>query len=173
MALSSRRAHRYYGQRRRATVEFNQVKFRGCWRQAEIAAFLESQLIPIRLAVHDSTGSPWVMSLWFLHDEGRFWCATNRRAKLVSYLQDDPRCGFEVAGDMLPYRGIRGKGVAELVPKRGGEILMRLLQRYGIDPASTLANSLLEKVDQEVAISIAPSRISSWDFTERMAGAVV
>ncbi len=137
-----------------------------------MAVFLESQLIPMRLAVHDSTGSPWVISLWFLLDDGRLWCATNRHAKLVSYLQAHPRCGFEVAGDMPPYRGMRGKGVAELVPERGGEILVRLMQRYGIDPASTLANSLLAKADQEVAISIAPSRISSWDFTERMAGAV-
>lgn len=154
-------------------MQLDQAKLRGCWSKAEIAAFLESQLIPIRLAVHDTTGSPWVMSLWFLHDDGRFWCATNRRAKLVSYLQDDPRCGFEVAGDMPPYRGIRGKGVAQLVPERGGEMLVRLLQRYGIDPASALAKSLLAKSDQEVAVSIVPSRVSSWDFTDRMAGAVV
>lgn len=154
------------------TAQFDRVKLRGCWAGADIAAFLNSQLIPIRLAVHDSTGSPWVMSLWFLHDNGLFWCATNRRAKLVSYLQDDPRCGFEVAGDMPPYRGIRGKGVAELVPERGEDILVQLLRRYGIDPASTLAKSLLAKADQEVAIAIAPSRISSWDFSERMVGAV-
>ena len=151
---------------------FDQVKLRGCWSDGEIAFFLESQLIPMRLAVQDSTGSPWVISLWFLLDDGRLWCATNRHAKLVSYLQGHPRCGFEVAGDMPPYRGVRGKGVARLVPERGGEILVRLMERYGIDPASTLAKSLLAKVDQEVAISIAPSRISSWDFTQRMAGAV-
>lgn len=153
-------------------MQFDQCRLSGCWSGAEIAAFLARQMIPMRLAVHDSTGSPWVMSLWFLPDEGRLWCATNRQAKLVSFLQANPRCGFEVAGDMPPYRGIRGKGRGELVPERGGEILGRLLQRYGIDPASKLARTLLAKVDQEVAIAIVPSRISSWDFTERMAGAV-
>ena len=154
-------------------MHFNEAKLRGCWSGTEIATFLDSQLIPIRLAVHDSTGSPWVMSLWFLHENGRFWCATNHHAKLVTYLQAHPRCGFEVAGDMPPYRGIRGKGVATLVAERGGEVLMRLLQRYGIHLASTLAKSLLAKIDQEVAISINPSTISSWDFTSRMAGAVL
>lgn len=153
-------------------MNFNEAKLRGCWTGAEISSFAEGALIPMRLAVHDSSGSPWVLSLWFLHEEGHFWCATNRHAKLVSYLQAQPRCGFEIAGDQLPYRGIRGKGVASLVPERGGEILTLLLKRYAIDPKSTLAKSLLAKVDQEVAICITPSRISSWDFTSRMAGAV-
>lgn len=153
-------------------MNFEQVKLRGCWSGAEVSSFLEGALIPLRLAAHDSSGSPWVVSLWFLHEDSRFWCATNRDAKLASFLQTDPQCGFEVAGDMPPYRGIRGKGTATLVHERGGEILIRLLQRYGIDPASNLAKSLLSKIDQEVAICVTPSIISSWDFTTRMTGAV-
>lgn len=149
-----------------------QVKLRGCWSGAEISSFLEDSPIPLRLAVHDSSGSPWVVSLWFLHDNGALWCATNRNAKLVSYLQAHPQCGFEVAGDTPPYRGIRGKGRATLVPERGAEILPSLLKRYGISPQSTLAKSLLAKIEQEVAICIRPSRISSWDFTDRMADAM-
>jgi hypothetical protein len=153
-------------------MTFEQVKLQGCWLGAEISAFVEGQLIPIRLAVHDGSGSPWVVSLWFLHEGDRFWCATNGDAKLASYLQTNPQCGFEVAGDKPPYRGIRGKGQAMLVPERGGEILKLLLKRYDISTSSRLAKSLLAKIDQEVAICVSPSRISSWDFTERMAGAV-
>jgi hypothetical protein len=147
------------------------TKLQGCWSGAEIASHLDRSLIPLRLAVHDSCGSPWVVSLWFLYENGALWCATNAQAKLISYLQADPQCGFEVAGETPPYKGIRGKGRATLVPERGGEILLRLLGRYGIDLDSTLAKSLLTKVEQEVAICITPSRISSWDFTTRMAGA--
>jgi len=154
-------------------MTFDQVKLRGCWSDAELVAFIERQLIPMRLAVHDGTGSPWVLSLWYLHENGRFWCATNRNAKLASYLRANPQCGFEIAGDLAPYRGIRGKGNATLVSERGGEILTRLLDRYGISKTSTLARSLLAKIDQEVAILVAPQRISSWDFTARMAGAVL
>jgi len=153
-------------------MNFDHVKLQGCWSGSDIAAHLDASLIPLRLAVQDSSGSPWVVSLWFLHEDGALWCATNRHSKLVSYLQANHRCGFEVAGDAPPYRGVRGKGVATLDPARGGEILTRLLQRYGIDLASTLAKSLLAKVEHEVAIRITPSRISSWDFTTRMAGAV-
>lgn len=171
MALSSRRAVSY-DSGRGAKMNFEQMKLRGCWSHAEIATFVESQRIPLRLAVHDSSGSPWVVSLWYLHEDGRFWCATNRQAKLVSYLQAHPQCGFEVAGDAPPYRGVRGKGVVTVVPEKGAEILMRLLNRYAIDPESSLAKSLLAKADQEVAICITPDSMSSWDFTSRMAGAV-
>ena len=153
-------------------MNFGQVKSQGCWSGAEISSFLDGSLIPMRLAVHDSSGSPWVVSLWFLHENDAIWCATNRHAKLVSYLQAHPQCGFEIAGDTPPYRGVRGKGQATLDFERGDEILRRLLRRYGILLDSKLAKSLLEKSEQEVAICIKPSRISSWDFTERMAGAI-
>ncbi len=112
------------------------------------------------------------MSLWFLYEDGAFWCATNGKARLVDYLQSQPRCGFEVAGDTPPYRGVRGKGTAAIVPEAGGDILVRLLRRYAIDPDSTLARSLLAKIDQEVAVRISPTRITSWDFTRRMDGAL-
>ena len=147
------------------------TKFQGCWSGEEVASYLDRSLIPLRLAVHDSSGSPWVLSLWFLYENGALWCATNAQAKLISYLRADAQCGFEVSGETPPYKGIRGKGQATLVPERGGEILLRLLGRYGIDLESGLAKSLLAKVEQEVAICITPSNISSWDFSSRMAGA--
>ena len=145
---------------------------RGCWSADEVAAYLDAVRIPVRLGVQDNAGSPWVASLWFLHADGALWCAMNRGAKLASYLQARPQCGFEIAADAPPYRGVRGKGTASLVPERGEDILRRLLQRYGIDPESGLARSLLAKVDQEVAVRIKPSRLTSWDFTARMRGAV-
>lgn len=148
------------------------VQLSGCWSAGAVADHLETSLIPLRLAVHDSTGTPWVMSLWFLYEDGAIWCATNTGARLAAYLQHQSRCGFEVAGDAPPYKGIRGKGRIALVPERGGEILVRLLQRYGIDGESRLARSLLAKIDQEVAIRIVPTRISSWDFTARMKDAL-
>ncbi len=151
--------------------DITNAKLQGCWSRDEIIAHLGHSVIPLRLAVRDSTGSPWIMSLWFLYDEGALWCATTAGAKLVSYLQQQSQCGFEVAGDLPPYKGVRGKGSVTLVPERGGEILVRLLQRYGIGSDSTLAKSLLSKIDQEVAIRITPDRITSWDFSTRMADA--
>lgn len=145
----------------------------GCWTKTQIADFMAESHIPLRLAVKDTTGCPLVISLWFLYEDGVIWCATNAKARVLNYLMSEPRCGFEVAGDTPPYRGVRGKGRASLHPGQGGDILKRLLGRYGIDPNSKLATTLLSKIDQEVAIRIAPDRFSSWDFSQRMKGAVV
>jgi hypothetical protein len=142
------------------------------WNKAEIAGFLAESCIPLRLAVTDSTGGPRVISLWFLPDADALWCATQATAQVVRFLGAEPRCGFEVAGDAPPYRGVRGTGIASLHPERGEDVLRRLLERYRIAPESPLATGLLAKADREVAIRIAPSRISSWDFSVRMKGAV-
>ena len=144
---------------------------RRCWNEAQIATFMTESHIPLRLAVLDGAGFPLVMSLWFLYEDGALWCATNAKARVLGYLTSQPRCGFEVAGDMPPYKGVRGKGKASLHPERGAEILKRLLDRYAIDPNSKFAAMLLSKIDQEVAIRIAPDQISSWDFSPRMKGA--
>ena len=142
------------------------------WNNPSTIAFLAESCIPLRLAVSDSSGCPRVISLWFLADADALWCATQATAQVVRFLGEEPRCGFEVAGDTPPYRGVRGTGVASLHPKRGEEVLRRLLERYRIAPESPLATGLLAKVDREVAIRIAPAQTSSWDFSVRMKDAV-
>ena len=144
----------------------------GSWTDKQIASFMFESKIPLRLAVQDATGSPLVLSLWYLYEDGAIWCATNGKARVVNFLTNEPRCGFEIAGDMPPYRGVRGKGHSSLHPAHGGEILERLLERYGIESKSRLATMLLSRIDEEVAIRIEPGRISSWDFSERMKGAI-
>ena len=152
--------------------DFSNAKLRGCWSGAQVAAFLAASRIPLRLALIDGAGSPWAMSLWFLPEEDALWCATDARSKLAAYVAAQPRCGFEVAGDAPPYRGVRGKGGWEIVPERGGEVLRRLLDRYAIGPDTRLARMLLGKIESEVAIRIRPTHLTSWDFTERMRDAV-
>lgn len=77
-------------------MALDQVKLRGCMSPTQIATFLDGSVIPMRLAVQDSTGSPWVVSLWFLYENGRCgaqpiarrnWCLSckhNRGADLKS-----------------------------------------------------------------------------------------
>jgi len=142
------------------------------WNHAPIAAFLAESCIPLRLAITDSSGCPRVISLWFLPDADGLWCATQATAQVIRFLGAEARCGFEVAGDLPPYRGVRGTGIASLHPERGEEVLRKLLLRYRIAPESRLAAGLLAKADSEVAIRIAPTRISSWDFSQRMKGAL-
>ena len=101
----------------------------------EMQAFLENVRIPVRLASKTKTGWPMVVSLWFLHRDGFLYCATQKSAKIVSYLRNDARCAFEIAADQPPYCGIRGQARARIDDRFGGEMLEQLLIRYlgGID----------------------------------------
>lgn len=133
-----------------------------------IAAYLDTVRIPLRLACDTYSGWPFVLSLWFLHEEGRLFCATPASARVVSYLRREPRCAFEVAADDPPYCGVRGQALAEVVPARGEEILRRLLVRYLGGEDHALAQRLLARAHAEVAIVLTPVNLFTWNFSRRM-----
>jgi nitroimidazol reductase NimA-like FMN-containing flavoprotein (pyridoxamine 5'-phosphate oxidase superfamily) len=147
------------------------MRRKGPWSPAEIEAFLRDARIPLRLACNGASGHPVLASLWYVPIGGKLWCATQRGASVVSLLQRDPRCSFEVSVETLPYSGVRGPAVVTLDHERGEEILRTLIDRYPPGPNSKLARLLLARVDQEVAIAIEPQRFVSWDFRHRMGDA--
>lgn len=141
---------------------------RGPFSSEQIDRHLRETVIPLRLACLDPEGSPLVLSLWYVWRDGAFWCATSPRARVVELLGEEPRCGFEIARDAPPYRGVRGQGLAELVPEQGGAILEALVDRYVGTRESRFARWLLSRRNDEMAIRIFPTILSSWDFARRM-----
>ncbi len=91
-----------------------------------IAAYLEAVRIPLRLSCLTTSGWPIVLSLWYLHEAGRLYCATLATARVVEYLRREPRCGFEVGADQPPYCGVRGQARAEIDPALGQDAPARL-----------------------------------------------
>lgn len=130
--------------------------------------FLTDIRIPLRLSCKTESGWPMVLSLWFLHEDGQLFCATQETAKVVQYLENEPRCAFEIAGDLPPYCGIRGQARATLDPHRGAEILEKLLLRYQPSLDTPLSKNLLDSKDDEMAIILDPVNLYHWDFSKRM-----
>jgi hypothetical protein len=141
----------------------------GPWDLDAIRAYLHEARIPVRLAGVASSGWPVVLSLWFLPEFDAIWCATARTAKIVSLLEADGRCGFEVASEEMPYRGVRGQARATIHPDRSTIVLQSLIDRYLENRESPLAKWLLSRADNEVAIKLEILRYQSWDFSNRMA----
>lgn len=135
----------------------------------EMQEYLDIVRIPVRIACKTTTDWPTVISLWFLHQDGLLYCATQKSAKIVNYLRNDARCAFEIAEDQPPYCGIRGQANARIDETRGAEILEKLLFRYLGDTNNDLASKLLANSDSEIAIILEPIRIFTWDFSDRMA----
>ena len=88
-----------------------------------VQQYLAEIQIPIRLSCLDESGWPVVLSLWYLFEDGMLYCATPQKAKVVAYLETEPRCAFEIASDQPPYCGLRGQALASIEPERGLEIL--------------------------------------------------
>jgi hypothetical protein len=137
-----------------------------------IEQYLKEILIPLRLSCGSTSGWPVVLSLWYLYEDGDLFCATPQAARVVSYLEGESRCAFEVASDQPPYCGVRGRALASIQEDRGTEILERLLIRYlgGID--NNLAVQLLSRKEPEVAIRLKPISYHTWNFSDRMASSL-
>jgi nitroimidazol reductase NimA-like FMN-containing flavoprotein (pyridoxamine 5'-phosphate oxidase superfamily) len=136
---------------------------------------LTNSKIPIRLACMSISDWPIVVSLWYTYLNEKVYCATQNTAKVVKYLSKNPKCGFEIAGDSFPYRGVRGYGKASIVENKGEEILRMLIQKYLTGKETTISSLKLyklllskEHLQNEVAIEIIPAAMFKWNYKKRM-----
>lgn len=135
--------------------------------------YLREIRIPIRLACVTESDWPMTVSLWYLYEDGKLYCATQASSKIVAYLRHEPRCAFEVSADEPPYCGVRGQAMATIDEKSGADLLERLLRRYLGGTNNQLAETLLAKRESEVAIVLEPANMFTWDFTDRMQDVLV
>ena len=141
--------------------------------QIQVSQFLEgcenySKIIPIRLSCITKNQWPLVMSLWYTIKDGKIYCSTQRDAKIIKHLENNPKCAFEIASDSPPYFGWRGRGTVALKEENAESILLELIKKYLKDTNSNLAKLLLKKSINEVSIEITPQKIYSWDYSKRM-----
>lgn len=133
-----------------------------------IKQMMDDSKKPIRIASIKPNGMPSIVSLWYVQMDGKIYCATQKSAKIVSYFQKNPLCGFEIAGDKPPYRGTRGEGKVKILDEKGEKILAILIQRYLGEKESKLSRFLQENSKTEVAIEISPQKIFYYDYSKRM-----
>jgi hypothetical protein len=145
----------------------NKIDVSGPWDYAKTSTFLSQIEIPIRVASSGSRG-PIVQSLWFDFHDDALWCATQASSILVKRLTANNEIGFEVSGDLAPYSGVRGTGVASIHPELAGEVLQRLITKYQGEDETDFSRWLLSRLDKEVAVKITALTLTSWDFTGRM-----
>ena len=126
--------------------------------------------IPIRLACITTVGFPIVMSLWYTIIDEKIYCATQKKAKIISHIQNNPIAGFEIASDSPPYRGIRGHGKVKIIEHMGKDILQILIDKYLGKKTSALSEFLKMNSENEVAIQITPEKIFTYDYSKRMKG---
>ena len=140
----------------------------GPWSHSEIAAFLNSMIIPARVSVVSDSGWPIIVSLWFLYERQTIFCAVRSTSRIAKHLAKQPRVGFEIAGEAPPYMGVRGQGLASLGSDDKGVLLTRLIDRYLGKDETAFRKWLLSGADDELTVAIKAVRLMSWDYRARM-----
>jgi nitroimidazol reductase NimA-like FMN-containing flavoprotein (pyridoxamine 5'-phosphate oxidase superfamily) len=160
------------------------MRVTGSWSLAEASEFLRATHVPVRLSCHTPDGNLWMLSLWYAWVDGddsdtasadgaesppELRCATSADTDVVEYLRHDPAVAFEISTNDPPYRGVRGRGTVTIEPDVDKALLRSLLDRYLGGTDNELAEMLLDPDRDEVKLRIAPDRLHSWDFSDRMA----
>ncbi len=140
----------------------------GPWSQTATDSFLDTCTLPLRLSCVASDGFPRVASMWFHYETGQLLCVTHQNSKVAKILKQNNRVGFEVSPNEPPYYGVRGQGLVAIRPLGDSPLLEDLLARYVGDTNSSFAKWLLGRKDEELILSIAPQRLYTWDYRERM-----
>ena len=143
-------------------------KLTGPWSIERVEEFLESTVVPVRLSVLGSSGGPIVASHWFTFDEGMIRCAVQKASFVDCALAANGVCGFEIARDDPPYRGVRGQGKASRAPDPDKSLLRLLHDRYLGADETEFRRWLLGRDHEETTILIEPTHWSSWDYADRM-----
>ena len=100
----------------------------------EIDRFLESKLM-LQMSTIDEKGEPNIQPVWFHYDNNRekFLIITYKTYKKIQNLRNKPILYFSIDDGNFPYKGVKGKGLANIVedPNRtvpeGDKISMKYL----------------------------------------------
>jgi nitroimidazol reductase NimA-like FMN-containing flavoprotein (pyridoxamine 5'-phosphate oxidase superfamily) len=148
-------------------VKLTATQSYGAWNGAEIAQFLSSAQMPVRLSFTSRNG-PIIVPLWFAYRSDRLICCSPADSTLVTSLMADPQVAFDISTNDLPYRGVRGRGRAQCVTASDNAQLEELLTRYLGNAEGQLAKWLLNRTGPEAVITVVPEWLTSWDFSDRM-----
>jgi PPOX class probable F420-dependent enzyme len=137
----------------------------------EIETFLESKL-NLQLATIDQKGEPNIQPVWFYYDKNteKLTISTNKSAKKTQNLRNKPAVYFSIDDENLPYKGVKGKAIANIVedPDRvipqADRISMKYLGTLDHPIAKMITDS--SKKGEVVVIEVSPKFFSTWDYSK-------
>jgi PPOX class probable F420-dependent enzyme len=135
----------------------------------EVERFLESKL-NLQIATIDKQGDPNIQPVWFYYDkdEGKLLITTSKLAKKTQNLRNRPTIYFSIDDEKLPYKGVKGKGVATIIedPNRIVPQADRISMKYLGTLDHPVAKMITDhsKKGEVVLVEISPKFFSTWDY---------
>ena len=135
----------------------------------EVESFLESKL-NLQIATIDERGEPNIQPVWFYYDkdERKLLLTTSKLAKKTQNLRNRPTIYFSIDDENLPYKGVKGKGIAAVVEDpnrivpRADKISMKYLGSLDHPVAKMITDG--SKKGEVVLVEISPKFFSTWDY---------
>ena len=146
----------------------SKIKITGPWDMQKIGSYLDTSVVPLKLAIISARGWPVIASLWFSYEGGTIICASKEKSRVIQILKENNKCAFEVSADSPPYHGVRGQGRAVLGHDPSGKTLENLHDRFLGSSKTPFKAWLMRAASEEVIIRITPSNLMSWDYRNRM-----
>src|SRR5436309_4280034 len=135
----------------------------------EVERFLESKL-NLQLATNDEQGEPNIQPVWFYYDKTgeKLSITTSKLAKKTQNLRNKPIVYFSIDDENLPYKGVKGKGIATILedPTRTAPQADRISMKYlgTLDHPIAKMISDRSKKGEVVVVEISPKFFSTWDY---------
>ncbi len=134
----------------------------------EMRAFLARPLVA-HLATVRANGSPQVVPMWFLYEDGMMYMSTRTWAAKVRHLRHNPHVAVEIDVMEAPLRNkvVTLEGTAEVLTTGVKEMTTRIYQKYmGADAANgpTAQQSINTP---RVLLKITPKKVWSMDTTRQ------
>lgn len=135
----------------------------------EVDTFLENKL-NLQIGTIDDEGDPNIQPVWFNYDKDRekFLIITPKAAKKIKNLQKNPNVYFSIDDENLPYKGVKGKGIATVVedPVKAVSEAKKINMKYLGTLDHPIPKMILESAQKgnHVIVEINPKFFSTWDF---------
>lgn len=132
----------------------------------EMKAFLARPLVA-HLATVRTNGSPQVVPMWFLYEDGVMYMSTRTWAAKVRHLRHNPRVAVEVDVMEAPLKNkvVGIDGTAEVLTSGVKEMTTRIYQKY-VGPDAAQDPKAQQSINTpRVVLKITPKKMWSMDTT--------
>jgi PPOX class probable F420-dependent enzyme len=134
--------------------------------QEDMNAFLARPLIA-RLATVRANGSPHLVPMWFLYEDGVMYMSTRTHAAKVKHLQNNPRAAVVVDEMIAPLKNkvVTIEGTVEVLTTGVKETTTKIYQKYVGIEASASPHAQQRINIPRVILKITPQQIETIDTT--------
>ena len=135
----------------------------------EVVTFLENKL-NLQIGTIDDEGDPNIQPVWFNYDKDRekFLIITPKATRKIKNLRNRPNIYFSIDDANLPYKGVKGKGIATILedPVRTVPEAKKIYMKYLGTLNHPIPRAILESIQKgnHVIVEIDPKFFSTWDF---------